>query len=178
MSAHSRVAERYAKSLVSYAEEQNKLQNIKHDIDLFTETVDDHRELRLILENPVVPSDKKAAVLEKLFSGSVDPITLNLFKIVSRKKREAYLYGIMQEAKNLYNQLLNIQHAVVTSATKLDASTVAELEQKVRRISGKNPELIQEIDPELIGGFVLRVGDQQLDASVTTQLREMKAAFA
>ena len=89
-----RISIRYAKSLLSLAIEQNKVEEVKRDIDYFIKACDESRPLKLFLRNPVIPNHRKTAILKKIFAKKFNPITMNFMDIVTRKNRENYLIEI------------------------------------------------------------------------------------
>ncbi len=176
--ADQRVAARYAKSLLDLGQEQGTLETVKHDMDLLSKAVAESRELRLLLRNPIVKHDKKLAILTAIFSGKVSDVTMRFFTIITQKNREATLESMGTEFTKQYNVLMGIQVAEVTSATALTPASRAELHKLVTEQTGHAlVQLNEKVDPELIGGFVLRVGDQQIDDSVRTTLRKMRISL-
>ena len=176
--ADQRVAARYAKSLLDLGKEMGTLETVKQDMDLLGKTVAENRDLRLLLRNPIVKHDKKLAILTAIFQGKVSDLTMRFFTILTQKNRESALEGMGTEFQAQYNVMQGIQMAEVTSATPLTPASRAELEQLVTKQTGLTQvKLTEKIDPELIGGFVLRVGDQQIDDSVRTSLRKLRTSL-
>jgi len=177
--AESRVASRYVKSLLGLAQEQKALDNVHNDMLLFTRVCNENRSFALMLRSPVIRHDKKKDVLHKVFAGKVHPLTLAFFDIITRKNREPLLPSIAREFHNAYNEYKGISPAVVTTAFKIDAQLRGEIESMVKKISKKTQiELIEKIDADMIGGFVLTVGDRQVDASIKNKLKALKTKFS
>lgn len=177
--ADSRAASRYVKSLLSLAVEQQALDAVHNDMQLFSRVCEENRAFTLMLRNPVIKHDQKREVLERLFKGKVHALTLAIFDIITRKNREPLLPAIAREFHAAYNTYKGIEHATVTTAVKLDARLRGELEQIVKTISSKKEvELVEKVDPEMIGGFVLNVGDRQIDASIKNKLKALKVTFS
>ena len=175
--ADQRVAARYAKSLLDLGKELGTLETVKQDMDLLGKTVAESRDLRLLLRNPIVKHDKKLAILTAIFGGKVSDMTLRFFTILTQKNRESAL-EMGTEFQAQYNVMQGIQTAQVTSATPLTPALWAELEQLVIKQTGLTEvKLTEKVDPSLIGGFVLRVGDQQIDDSVRTSLRKLRTSL-
>lgn len=172
-----RVASRYAKSLIELAEEKGILEEVHTDMQLFLNVTLQNRAFVLLLNNPIVKPDKKLAIINGIFKGKVQELTLAFFNIVASKNRESVLEQIAAEFKNQYNTIKNIQKASVTTAAPLPAGLRLELMQRLAAETGKTIDLEEIIDPSLIGGFVLRVGDQQIDSSVKYSLRKLKNNF-
>jgi len=176
--ADQRVAARYAKSLLDLGKEMGTLSAVKDDMDLLSKTMTESRELRLLLRNPIVKHDKKLAILKAIFEGKVSDMTLRFFTILTEKNRESAIEGIGPEFLAQYNAMQGIQSAEVTSATPLTAVARLEIRKLVTQQTGHaEVQLTEKVDPELIGGFVLRVGDNQIDDSVRTSLRRMRTSL-
>ncbi|WP_210518176.1 ATP synthase F1 subunit delta [Hymenobacter terricola] len=176
--ADQRVAARYAKSLLDLGKEMGTLDSVKADMDLLGKTVAESRELRLLLRNPIVKHDKKLAILTAIFKGKVSDVTMRFFTILTQKNRESALEGMGTEFQVQYNAMQGIQMAEVTSATPLTPASRAEMEKLVTEQTGLTQvKLTEKVDADLIGGFVLRVGDIQIDDSVRTSLRKMRISL-
>ena len=176
--ADQRVAARYAKSLLDLGKEMGTLSAVKEDMDLLSKTMAESRELRLLLRNPIVKHDKKLAILKAIFEGKVSDMTLRFFTILTEKNRESAIEGIGPEFLAQYNAMQGIQSAEVTSATPLTAVARLEIRKLVTQQTGLTEvQLTEKVDPELIGGFILRVGDNQIDDSVRTSLRRMRTSL-
>ena len=172
-----RVASRYAKSLLELAQEKNVLEKVNEDMKLFSKTVAQNRDFHLLLQNPIVKADKKLAVINAVFKGKVNEMTLAFFDIVARKNRESLLAFIAAEFETQFNLYKGIQKAKVTSAVPLTPALREELGLRLVAQTGKTIELEENVDPSLIGGFVLRVGDKQIDSSVRYNLRKLRNNF-
>ncbi|WP_046243981.1 ATP synthase F1 subunit delta [Hymenobacter terrenus] len=176
--ADQRVASRYAKSLLDLGKEMGTLESVKEDMDLLSKTMAESRELRLLLRNPIVKHDKKLAILNAIFKGKVSDVTMRFFTILTEKNREAALESMGTEFQVQYNAMQGIQMAEVTSAAPLNAISRIEMRRLVTQQTGlSDVKLTEKVDPDLIGGFVLRVGDQQIDDSVRTSLRKMRISL-
>ena len=176
--ADQRVAARYAKSLLDLGKEMGTLVTVKQDMALLGKTMSENRDLRLLLRNPIVKHDKKLAILTAIFQGKVSDVTMQFFTILTQKNRESALESMGTEFQAQYNVMQGIQTAQVTSATPLTPALRDELEQLVIKQTGLTEvKLTEKVDPSLIGGFVLRVGDQQIDDSVRTSLRKLRTSL-
>lgn len=177
--AETRVASRYVKSLLGLAVEQNALDQVHSDMLSFSKVVKENREFALMLRNPIIKHDKKRDILEKIFKGKVNKLTLAIFDIITSKNREPLLPAIAEEFHHAYNVYKNVGEATVTTAVPLDAALRAEIETIVKKLSDKKEvEIKEKVDPEMIGGFVLNVGDRQVDASIKNKLKALKVKFS
>jgi|SRR5688500_11916805 len=177
--ADSRAASRYVKSLLDLAVERKVLEEVHRDMVYFTEVISKSRQLELLLQSPVIKHDQKLEILKRIFSGKVHSLTMAFFDIITRKNREPILAAVAREFHNAYNEYKGVGKATVTTAIPLDSKARAEVEKLVRRYSDKKEiELIERVDPELIGGFILNVGDRQVDASIKNKIKTLKVKFS
>ncbi len=176
---HTKAASRYAKSLIDLSIEQNALENLKNDMMLFRKVVDENPQLEAILQNPIVPLDKKRGILSATFDSHVHEITKSFFKLIVSKGRSAILFEVSRQFIKQYNALKGILTAIVQSATPLTEESRASIIETVKRELGANEVLINSsVDESLIGGFVIKVGDKQFDASISGSLNKLKKQFA
>lgn len=171
------VAFRYAKPLLDLAIEKKLEDRVQEDLTLFKETCDINRELQVVLKNPVIRGYKKYGIFKSLFSKRFHELTLSLFEIMTRKNRENLLYEVGEEYQNLYNLHKGIQHITVTSAAPLDSKLKKELSEKLANDLGKTIVLNEQVEPELIGGFIVKVGNSQIDNSIKSNLQKLKRDF-
>jgi F-type H+-transporting ATPase subunit delta len=175
----SRAASRYAKSLIGLAIEQNALEQVHGDMQLFSKVVRENRAFALMLRNPIIKHDMKRDVLHKLFKGKVHSLTMAIVDILTRKNREPLLPAIAHEFELQYNDYKGIGKATITTAIPLDAKLRGEIEKIVKELSHKKQiDLQEKIDANLIGGFVLNVGDRQIDASIKSKLKSLQVEFS
>jgi F-type H+-transporting ATPase subunit delta len=172
------VASRYAKSLIDLAEEQNALEAIKLDMNFFVKTLKENTQLQAVLRNPIISHDKKLKILLAIFAGKVSPVTDAFFKIMVNKSRSEILYATAQEFVNLYNLKKNIVNATVVSAAPLSEANKQQIIDEVKSLTSGEVVLHDTVNAGLIGGFVLTVGDRQIDTSVATSLQKLKKEFA
>lgn len=172
-----RVASRYAKSLLDLAEEKGTLEQVRQDMLLLDKTVQQNRDYQLMLKNPIIKHDKKLAILKAIFDGKVTPMTSLFLEIITRKNREAVLESVPREFENQYNLKRNIQTATITTAVPLDANLRDEFSRMVANKTGKTIQLEEKVDPSLIGGFVLTIGDTQIDDSIKSSLQRLRNKF-
>ncbi|HAL80866.1 MAG TPA: ATP synthase F1 subunit delta [Mucilaginibacter sp.] len=172
------VASRYAKALIDLAQEQNSVEEMKNDMELFHHTLRVNPELKAVLANPIVSHSKKINILEEVFSTKVNKVSIAFFKLMVNKGRGDVLYSTAYEYINLYDIKEHIVKATVVSATVLSAANQKELVADIQAATGSVVKLEAKVDPELIGGFVLTVGDRQVDTSIASDLRKLKKEFA
>ena len=168
------VAARYAKSLIELAEERKVVETVYQDMLLFRDTAKANRGLMLALKSPVVLHEKKLGILKALFKEKVDPVSYSIFEIITRKNRESILDEIAEEFITQYNTYKGIQKATITTTIPLNADLRAQFNKIVADATGRTVELEEKVDEKLIGGYILRVGDRQIDASLKSRLNELK----
>ncbi|WP_128547680.1 ATP synthase F1 subunit delta [Larkinella soli] len=175
--AESTVAFRYAKSLIDLAQEKNKVEEVYKDMAFFRQTVNKNRELMLALKSPILRHDKKLNILRAIFEERVSPLSFTIFNIITKKHREGIMDSIADEFIRQYNDLKGIQKAQVTTTLPLTDELRRQFIDIVAKATGKSVELEEKVEPKLIGGYVLRVGDRQVDASIRSQLNELRLNF-
>lgn len=176
MHQDSKVAKRYAKSLLDFALEQKKLEEVKEDMSLIANTTRRSKDLLHMLKSPVIKTDKKINILGKIFAGQIGSITLNFITIIARKHRESIIPDIAHSFGQLYREHKGIIQAEITSAVPLDADSRKKAIAFIQKLSD-NVELKEKVNPDLIGGFIIRVGDKQYDESISSRINDLKRAF-
>lgn len=172
-----RVATRYAKALLDLAREENSIDAVYEDMRYVVELIKEHAELRAVLENPIIKQDKKQQIVEAVFGKAVQDNVRRFFNIMIKKGRAGLLYGLGREFIVLYYKEKNIQKASVTSAASLSAAHSNTLKQLLEQETGSTIILDELVEPDLIGGMVVRVGDRQIDASVAGKLERLEKHF-
>jgi F-type H+-transporting ATPase subunit delta len=178
--SNQRVAYAYAKSLMELAIERGELEEVYQDFLYLATMAQSNRDLELVMRNPIISSEKKLSILKALYAerGATEA-TVAFFEIICRKGRENVLADIAREFQSLYQIHKSIQVAEVTTTFPLDDTLRAEFSKIVRDISGmKEVKLTEKINKDLIGGFVLKVNDRQLDESLSSKLRELRVQFS
>lgn len=173
--SENKAASRYAKSLIDLATEQNSLEAIKNDMVLIEQVISQNIELETILQNPVITLDKKFAILDGIFGKNVSAITKSYLKLVVSKGRSAILFDTTKAFIRQYNEIKGIVTAEVTSAIALTDANKEEIIAVVKReIGAKEVTIKEKVNEKLIGGFILKVGDKQFDASIAGSLHKLK----
>jgi len=172
-----KVAARYAKSLIDLAKEQGKLEAVKQDMEQFIAVLKANYELQAVLKNPIMKQDKKVSILDALFKGKVDPAVAAFFHIMVRKGRAGILYATAQEFIRAYDEVKGIVHVTVLSAVSLSQQNLETLKNVISSELNAQVILKNEVDPALIGGFVVKVGDRQIDTSIAGRLNKLERHF-
>lgn len=176
--ADSIVAYRYAKSLFDLATEKNVVNEVNDDMTLFKTVCDENRQFLVIMGNPIVRHHTKLGILKKTFEKNVHPVTFSIFNVLTKKNRENLIYSIAEEFDKLYNQQQGIQKVTITTVTPLTESQRTEFTKIVSEATGKKVVLEEKVNENLIGGYILSVGDTQIDTSVRKRLNELKLSLA
>jgi F-type H+-transporting ATPase subunit delta len=150
------------------------LDAVRNDMKSVEKLCQENREFALFLESPVIKTDKKISVLNSIFKGKVSDLTLSFLVIITNKHREGIIFEIASAFNEQYKQNKNIFTAVVTSANGLDKASKQKVLDLIKSQLKGEVELIEKIDPSTIGGFVLKVGDKQIDKTVSRQLIDIK----
>lgn len=171
-----RIASRYAKSLLQLAIEQGQVDAAYNDMKLVQATIASSRELSLLLANPIVKTDVKVKILEKIFSGT-SALVKAFITLLANKGREALLQEVAASFVEQVKRHKNITSVDVISAVALDESSKNKVLALAKKMAGGEVDLQERVDADLIGGFILRVGDQQVDASVSSEIRDLRRSF-
>jgi F-type H+-transporting ATPase subunit delta len=174
----TRLANRYAKALFELALEQKKLDQVGADMALIAQTIEENKELANMLKSPVIKLEKKEKVMESLFGKSTDAISLRFMILVAKKSREEYLVYFAQEFTHIYKDYQGLIDAWITTAGDIEAEVKEAVLVLLKKISGKSIILHESINADILGGFVVKVGDYQYDASTRTLMRKLKEDFS
>jgi len=165
---------RYAKAFFATAKEKNLLGKLKDDIQMILEVCSTSKDFILLLESPIVKTSKKSALIKSIFEGKVEELTLNFLLLIAQNKREVYIPGICRNFLNMTREDQNIKSAVLTTATEVNAATLKKIKDLLGKELNATIELTAQVNPDILGGMVLRLDDKQYDASVATQLKKVK----
>ncbi|HWY38538.1 MAG TPA: ATP synthase F1 subunit delta [Bacteroidia bacterium] len=171
------VATRYAKSLLQLAVEKGQLENVYADMKHVQSLCEKNKDLANFLHSPIINAGKKVSVIKEIFKGRVSDMSLGFFTILAGKRREMYMADIAKSFVAQYKEYKNILTAVITSAAGIDATVKAKVLELVKQTTKGEVELVEKVDKDLIGGFVLRIGDKQVDASVSRKLNDLRKTF-
>ena len=174
--AGTRAAIRYAKAVLSLATDNQKAEAVQADMALIGQSIANNASLENALKSPVVKLLEKAAVLDALFP-SVSSESKSLFTTLVSNKRVNILGQIATQYGILYDQVNNKENAFVTTAIPMTSELEEKVMAKLKTLTTKEVTLHKSVDAYILGGFVLRVGDLQYDASVSNQLNTLKRKF-
>lgn len=173
-----RLASRYAKSLLDLTVEQNNVDSTLQDIKLLNAVCHQSRDFVNVLRSPIIKADKKQHIIEAVLGSKLSPLTQAFVKLLVSKGREANLPEIAEAFVSQYMHMKNIRTAKLTTAVPVSDTLKEAIRSKVQAgMPGAQIELKEEVNPDLIGGFVLQVGDSLVDASIRRDLNDVKAQF-
>ena len=164
------IARRYASALFAEASSSDSVDRVDEDVELVIQTVSHSRDLKLLFTSPIVSTAKKEAVIRRLFESHVSELVLSFLVLVNRKRREAMVEDILVSYRSLRLEQQGIVEATARLAFAITESEVLDLQKSIAKTVGSEVELEVEEDPELIGGIIVKIGDQVFDGSLKRQL--------
>ncbi|PKQ63496.1 ATP synthase F1 subunit delta [Labilibaculum filiforme] len=170
----SKISVRYAKALFELGKEENLIESVTSDIQLVDEVCKTIPEFWLMVESPVVKTSQKRAAIKQLFGEKINETTLKFLDLVVQNRREIYLKDISRNFLALCRKDKGVLAATLTSAIAVEKDSNSKLSELLSKSFNAKIELKEVVDKEIIGGFVLRIEDQQLDASISNQLTLIK----
>ena len=173
----SRAAIRYAKAILETAVSTGKANQVNDDMKSIINAVNSSADLKDFLASPIITSEVKMNVLSEIF-GSVQADTKSLFRLLQENKRFQILEAIATQFNAQFDEMNGVEVAKVTTAFPITADLEAKILAKATSISTKKITIQNTVDPSIIGGFILRIGDKQYNASVSNRLQELKREFS
>lgn len=173
----STISVRYAKALYLLGKEKGLLDKVKDDITFINSVFKNSLDFKTVIESPVIKPSQKVKAVSGVFSGKVQQITLNFLNVLIQNKRENNLEGICRRFLHIYANEKGIKNALITTAGPLDIKVNKMISEILAKEFKAQIEIEHKHDPEILGGFILKVGDQQYDASVANSLRKIKQAL-
>lgn len=170
----SKITVRYAKALLSLAREGKEFEGLKNDMQVLNQCIREIPELNMMLKSPVIKVSEKIKIFENTFKSTFLPVTLSFLKIVLERRREEYLEGISRYFLSLLQSEEGIQQAELVTAVPLNETLRKTIVSFIHKRFSTKVALNEQVDEKLIGGFILRVGDQQIDASISGKLERIK----
>ncbi len=170
----SLITKRYVKAIYQLAEEEGIQEKVKANIQLLHDCIKQSPEFSNLLNNPLIKPTQKTIIFDTLFKESFHPTTMRFLHLVIQNKREMHLLEICLHYLQFYKSLIRIKEAVITTAIPLSPKYRDDIYNFFTKKFKMNIELEEKVDSSIIGGFILRVEDQQIDASIQSQLRKIK----
>ncbi len=167
----------YAEALFAAGEDKGKINELQDQLGRFADAVDGDRELQVFLFSPYLSSNDKVEGLRRAVTGA-EPEFVNFLELLVEKGRMPEIFRIRREFDELWKKANRRLDVTVTSAIELDPSVVGKIGEAVERQTGEKVELSSEVDDDILGGIVLRVGNMVLDASIRTRLEKLRKSVA
>jgi F-type H+-transporting ATPase subunit delta len=170
----SKISVRYAKALFGLLKEDNSLDTHKKDIELLYQCVREVPELQFVIESPVIKVSEKIRLFEEAFRDTFHPLVISFVNLVLENRREEHLAGICRHFLKLLKAEQGIRSAELVTAVPLDEKLRQMIVRLIARKYDSLVDLHEKVDKSIIGGFILRVDDQQMDASISSKLNRIK----
>lgn len=175
--SNSRAAIRYAKAALSLSLDLKNANEINENMILINTTIEGSDDLKAMLKSPVIRNIDKKKALDAIFGAQLNKMSSNLIGQLIENRRIDMLHEVTKQYTSLYEEHQGTQVAHVISAVALTSDLQAKILAKVKELIGKEVSIVNKIDPSIIGGFILRVGDKQFDASVTGKMNNLRRSF-
>lgn len=172
-----KLANRYARALFDLAKEKNLVEAIKDDAVLIFNVCKENRDFVLLLQSPVIKDSKKIAIVKDIFEKNLHQLTYKFIIIIARNGREYLIPEIANQIITIYKEYKNIIEAKLVTAVKLDKEIRKQFMSLMEERTKAEIELTEEVDEDLIGGFVLSYDDNQYDASILRQIKNLHREF-
>lgn len=169
----TRAAIRYAKAILDMATTSSAANEVSQDMTLIANTIKENKELEAFIANPTLKNEVKNSALSEVFA-STNKVTKGLFQLLFENKRFELLNAIAVEYNKLFDEANGVQVAKVTTAVAITPELEKKVMEKIATFSNKKITINNIVDPSIIGGFILRIGDQQYNASVANRLQVLK----
>ena len=171
------IAQVYARSLFEVATERDQLDDVRDQIGQFADALHDSRELQTFFFSPYFSTEEKKEGLGKAVVDA-DPTVRNFLELLVENHRMPAIFRVRRELDRLWQETHQLLPVQITSAVELDEGVVRRIGDEIGRQTGRTVELTATVDPEVIGGIVLRVGNSILDASIRTRLERLRKQVA
>ena len=171
------IAAVYARSLFEVASDQGKLDDVRSQLGEFADAMNDSRELQMFFFSPYFSTQEKQDGLDRTVSGA-DPILVNFLKLLIENHRMPVIFRVRRGYEDLWEQENRLLPVQVTSAVELDRATVKSIGDRIAEQTGQKVDLSANVEPDILGGIVVRVGNQVLDASIRNRLEQLRKQVA
>ena len=171
------IASVYARSLFEVAQEQDKLDKVRDELGEFADALNDSRELQVFFFSPYFSTKEKSEGLDKAISGA-DDTTLNFLRLLIEKHRMPVIFRVRAEFDQLWEEENKLLPVTVTSAVELPKATVKQIGDRIAEQTDRKVDLQSKVDPDILGGIVVRVGNSVLDASIRNRLENFRKQVA
>jgi F-type H+-transporting ATPase subunit delta len=171
------IAEVYARALFEVATEHDKLDEVREQLGQFADALHDNRQLSVFFFSPYFSTEEKKQGLESTLDGA-EPVFMNFLEALVERHRMPAIFRIRRAFDRLYAEERKLLPVTVTSAVELEKDTVKEIGRKIEEQTGRKVQLSAKVDPDVIGGLVMRVGNVVMDASIRARLEKLRKQVA
>jgi F-type H+-transporting ATPase subunit delta len=171
------IASVYARSLFEVAQEQGKLDDVREQLGEFADALDSNQEMQVFFFSPYFSTPEKEEGLDKVVTGA-EPILQNFLKLLIEKHRMPAVFRVRRTFDELWQRENKLLPVEVTSAIELDQNTVKQIGDRIGKETGQKIELSERVDPDILGGLVVRVGNSIIDSSIRTRLDSLRKQVA
>ncbi|MDO9260729.1 MAG: ATP synthase F1 subunit delta [Flavobacteriaceae bacterium] len=173
----TRAALRYAKALLNLAKEHGLHEEVNENMLLIANTIAENKDLQVMLKSPIIKSETKRKVLDGIFEPYINDLSMGLIDLLIDNKRIEILLHTAKEYTIIFDFLMGYEVAIVTTAIPLTSEMENIILEKINTLTDKEISIKNIINPEIIGGFILRIGDVQYDASIQRKFRSLRSDF-
>ncbi len=173
----SKVAKRYAQGLLNFTQESGNTDSVFTEMGDIVKTIEKSKELQSFFASPIIDVKKKVSIALEIFK-DFSPVTKSMLQLIIKQGRESQMQNIAQEFINKVEDMNGVQRITITSASALSSENINNILKSSELVNHDNKFDVKSIiNPEILGGYILRVGDQQVDASVKSKLSKLKKEF-
>ncbi len=167
------ISVRYTKALFNLAREKDLLDLVKADMEYVFNLMGKSKDLQMVFQNPVLKPSHKKEIIQQIF-GSFNKVTISFINILIENRREEFLHDISRNFLSRYKQFKGIEQGTFITAFAVDKKVLDKVKTTIQQVLKTDSEITNEVNPNIIGGFILRVGDKQFDASIESNLNKIK----
>jgi F-type H+-transporting ATPase subunit delta len=170
-------AKRYARAVFEIARENGEIEGWLDDLGVLVREVD-NADIAAYLDAPQVSIERKTELVKGAFGDAVGPLAVNLLLVLASRGNASLIRGIAEEYQQIVDADRGIERAEVVSAVQLDRQQLDDISSLLKTVSGKEVTVADRVEPDILGGLIVRVGDRVMDGSTRTRLQKMRKSLA
>lgn len=174
----SKISVRYAKALFEFSKEKNVIEEVYEDMNIINQTYITSPDFAIAMRSPIIRPDKKVAIFTEIFKNVIHEISLKFLNIIFKKSRELYIHDIVYQFIKLYKVHHHIKEVIVITSSVLPESIKEKLIVQLGVQLESTIEIIEQLDPKIIGGIIIKVDDQLIDNSISGQIKKLQREFS
>jgi F-type H+-transporting ATPase subunit delta len=172
-----KISKRYARAIFEFATEQKKVEEVKNDMDYVYQLCETSPDFVKLLKSPVIKVSKKVEIIKAVFDGKISILSMHYLEIIAKSRRETFIPAIAGQYIASYNESIGLEIVDFESAYEMDAKLKDKIIKTLSEQTGKQIQLKEKINEDLIGGFIINMNNRQYDASIRARLTKLKAEF-